>query len=409
MAAVEEDLGLPPGYKPRRFMQRFQELVGTGPVPIEPFVSTEYFEREREQIFKRCWLQVGRIEQIPEPGDYFVKDLKVCHTSIVVVRDKDGEVRAFHNVCQHRGNRLVRASKGTCRGYLSCGYHGWTYDTKGNLAAATDADNFWDLRRENHSLRAVAIDVWKGFVFINIDPNPRETLREFLGDMGRALDDYPFEDLTNCTAYNIDEKTNWKIAATSQEEGYHVPYVHDQSHGRAIPYDKKGFFRAIDLDIKDRHHRILSGPNPDFRPCAVEEITAQHMRGLVDAFAGDYQNDAVQKYTACFGYYSFFPNFHMLVLDGNYLMYSFWPLAVDRIIWEIRAYYAPAKTVGQRFAMEYGKCGIRDIVQEDVPLHEAIQENLVSGAIQHFTFHDEETTCRHTMKVVEDYVSGAYS
>ena len=179
--------------------------------------------------------------------------------------------------------------------------------------------------------------------------------------------------------------------------------------GAPYPTTKKAFFRAIDIDIKDRHHRILSGPNLDFRPCAVEVITGKHMTGMVDAFAGDYQNENAQKFTACFGYYSFFPNFHMLVLDGNYLMYSFWPVAVDRIIWEIRAYYPQAQTVGQRFAIEYGKCGIRDIVQEDVPLHEAIQENLTSGAIQNFTFHDEETTCRHTMKLVDDYVSGAYA
>ncbi len=402
---LKVDPSLPPGYKPRRFMERYRDLIGTGPVPIEPFVSTSYFERELERIFKRSWLEVGRVEEIPKPGDYFVKDLNVCDTSIIVVRDKDSELRAFHNVCQHRGNRLLNSPKGSCRGYITCGYHGWTYDTKGTVVQASDEKNFWDLKKQNHSLAKVAIDIWKGFIFINIDPNHKESLREFLGEMGDVLEAYPFEDITHCQAYDIHERANWKIASTSQEEGYHVPMVHDQSHGRAIPYDAEGFFRAIDIDIRDRHHRILSGPNPDFQPCEVELITAQHSGGLVDSFAGDYQGD-IDKFTEAFGYYSFFPNFHMLVLDGTFLSYNFWPLAVDEVLWEIRAYYRKPTTVGERFSIEYGKCGIRDIVQEDVPLHEAIQTSLASGAIQHFTFHDEETTCRHTMKVVDDYVNG---
>ena len=81
--------------------------LGTGPVPIEPIVSPEYFALERERIFRRTWLHMGRVEQIPEAGDYFVKELPVCRTSILVVRGKDGQVRAFHNVCSHRCNKLM--------------------------------------------------------------------------------------------------------------------------------------------------------------------------------------------------------------------------------------------------------------------------------------------------------------
>ncbi|NNL86476.1 MAG: Rieske 2Fe-2S domain-containing protein, partial [Myxococcales bacterium] len=81
--------------------------VGTGPVSTEPCISPEFFELERERVFKRCWLNVGRVGDIPNPGDYFVQDVAVCNTSIVVVRGRDGEVRAFHNVCSHRGNKVV--------------------------------------------------------------------------------------------------------------------------------------------------------------------------------------------------------------------------------------------------------------------------------------------------------------
>ena len=87
----------------KKWTTQYPEL-GTDPVPIEPCISPEYFERERESIFRRVWLNIGREEEIPYIGDYFVKELQVCQSSILVVRGKDGVIRAFHNMCSHRGN-----------------------------------------------------------------------------------------------------------------------------------------------------------------------------------------------------------------------------------------------------------------------------------------------------------------
>src|ERR1700678_1541571 len=91
-------------FTPNRFLNRYAEQLGTGPVPIEPFISADYFERERQTIFKHCWLNIGRVEQIPRPGDFFTKELAVCDANVLVLRGRDGQLRAFHNVCQHRGN-----------------------------------------------------------------------------------------------------------------------------------------------------------------------------------------------------------------------------------------------------------------------------------------------------------------
>ncbi len=81
--------------------------LGTEPISYEDSISPEFYELEREAVFKRAWLNVGRIEQVPRTGSYFTKELAVARTSIVVVRGKDGEIRAFHNICRHRGNKLV--------------------------------------------------------------------------------------------------------------------------------------------------------------------------------------------------------------------------------------------------------------------------------------------------------------
>src|SRR5262245_31601121 len=102
----------------KKWHDHYPEL-GTGPIPIKRYVSRDYFEKERERIFRTAWLNIGRVEQLPKPGDYFVKELAICNTSILVVRGKDGTIRAFHNMCSHRGNQLVWNRKGTCQAF-SC-------------------------------------------------------------------------------------------------------------------------------------------------------------------------------------------------------------------------------------------------------------------------------------------------
>jgi len=117
--------------------EHYPEL-GTGLVSYEDSTSPEFYELERDAIWKRAWLNLGRVEQLPRNGSYFTKELAVSKTSIIVVRDQDGEVRAFHNICRHRGNKLVwqdyprEETSGSCRQFV-CKYHGWQY---GSMAAA---------------------------------------------------------------------------------------------------------------------------------------------------------------------------------------------------------------------------------------------------------------------------------
>jgi phenylpropionate dioxygenase-like ring-hydroxylating dioxygenase large terminal subunit len=149
--------------------------LGTNPLPIEPYVSREYFEKEREQIFRKVWLNIGRVELIPNRGDYFVKDLAVCDTSVLVVRGESGKIHAFHNMCSHRGNAVVWNSKGTCKAF-TCKFHSWTYGLDGALRHVPDEENFFGIKKEALGLTPVAVDTWEGFIFINLDPNPKETL-----------------------------------------------------------------------------------------------------------------------------------------------------------------------------------------------------------------------------------------
>jgi phenylpropionate dioxygenase-like ring-hydroxylating dioxygenase large terminal subunit len=169
--------------------------LGRGPIPIEPYVSREYFEKERLRIFRKVWLHVGRVEQIPGPGDYFVKELAICNTSILVVRGKDGTIRAFHNMCAHRGNQLVVPASGKCRGLFTCKFHGWVYDLDGSLRHVSDQANFFDLDKASLGLTPVSVDTWEGFIFVHLEPHPREALHTYLGEFGSTFGGYPFAEM----------------------------------------------------------------------------------------------------------------------------------------------------------------------------------------------------------------------
>ena len=125
----------------------------------------------------------------------------MAKTSIVVVRGNDGEVRAFHNICRHRGNKLVwhdfprEETSGICRQFV-CKYHGWRYGLDGACTFVQQEDEFFDLDKADYGLVPVHCDVWAGFIFVNLDDTPRESLREFLGPMVTALDGYPFDRMT---------------------------------------------------------------------------------------------------------------------------------------------------------------------------------------------------------------------
>ena len=148
--------------------------LGTGPVSYEDSISPEFFELEREAIFARTWLNVGRIEQLPRVGSYFTKEIDAARTSIVVVRGADDEVRAFHNICRHRGNKFVwqdypsEETAGTCRQF-QCKYHGWRYSLEGDLTFVQQEDEFFDLDKADYGLAPVQVDAWEGFIFVNLD------------------------------------------------------------------------------------------------------------------------------------------------------------------------------------------------------------------------------------------------
>lgn len=194
----------------------------------ECYLADDVWALERERIFARQWVVVGRDEDVPEPGDHLRAD--VTGESVLVVRQRDGGLKAFHNVCRHRGAELVPVTapeRGHCGPVIRCPYHSWTYGLDGALRRAPFLSTE-QLSDESTSLHPVGIDTWGGFVFVNLSPQSAVPLTEQLGHVPERLRRYPLAVLRRGATLHYDVTANWKVLAENFNECYHCGTVHPE-------------------------------------------------------------------------------------------------------------------------------------------------------------------------------------
>ena len=403
-------------FRARRWHARFPHL-GTGPLPTEVFASQEHFELERERIFKKVWLNVGRVEQIPEVGDYFVENIAMWQTSILVVRDNDGEIRAFHNMCSHRGNKIAWDHCGSCK-VFTCKFHGWVYGLDGALRHVPDEEDFFDLKREEAGMTRVACDVWEGFAFVNLDPNPEESLGEYLGDLATGLRGYPFAELTmSSSVWTTEINANWKLAQDAFKEGYHIKTVHKRTGAGTFATEDNPYSHWVNVELFPRHARgSVTAYTPKRRNPSKPSVLALAGKHGFLSFSAEY-NDAGERQflpgVNPIGHKDWvtdlnviFPNFLIIVADNNIVTHNFWPLDVGRTFWRVIQYYPKAQTIGQRFAQNCGHAVLRDIAMEDGSTLEQAQSTTASGARKGFLLKDDEVLIRHGHNVVDQMIRG---
>jgi len=183
-------------------------------------------------------------------------------------------------------------------------------------------------------------------------------------------------------------------------------------HRRSLPDSftsrSNPFSHGLDYKLYARHHRTSVYGNPEHRPTAVETLLYQSvMSDIGNGLAGHPLPPGINPTKSPSWFFDLnviFPNFFVDVAGSFYFTYNFWPLAVDRTLWEVRIYFPWAENAGQRFAQEYNKVIFRDVVLEDASTAEQIQSVLASGAKTHFILQDEELLIRHDQKVIEDFV-----
>lgn len=200
-------------------------------VPVEAYVSQDYARDEQAKLWRKVWLQAGRVEDVPEVGNYLTYDIGT--DSILIVRNGDGEIKAYHNVCTHRGRRLVDTPSGqrNARGKkmrFVCGFHAWNFDLDGQCGHIQNRDDWGSaLTADNTRLGPVRCETWGGWIWITLDPNA-EPLRDYLEPAASMLDPFRLEDMRCRWRKWIVFDCNWKVALEAFNETYHVAGTHPE-------------------------------------------------------------------------------------------------------------------------------------------------------------------------------------
>jgi Rieske 2Fe-2S family protein len=191
-------------------------------------------EREIELIFMKEWLLVGRAEEVEKPGDYFTQ--RIGDEPVVVVKEKNGNIQAFANVCRHRGVQVAWNSGNTK--YFSCPYHGWVYDTSGKLVSAQYLERSRNFKKENCSLPRIQTEIWEGFIFINFDRDAKplmETLERC--DFPRVYGPYQMGRLRLANKFEMKIGCNWKFLNENLTDIYHIAVLHSATFGPHQPLE----------------------------------------------------------------------------------------------------------------------------------------------------------------------------
>jgi len=280
---------------------------GARPLPRESYISPDIFAAEQERIFAAQWNCVGRASRLTAPGDYLVRS--IAGESIVVVRGQDGVIRAFFNVCRHRGTQLCTEPFGRVGGVIQCPYHAWTYGIDGALVGAPHMHDVAGFDRTAYSLHAAAVAERDGFVFVSIAAAP-SPFSEWFAPLADRLRRFRLADLEIGHRAEYDVHANWKLVFENYSECLHCPVIHPELAAR-LPYDSG----ANDL---------VEGPflGGYMAIAAPHESATMSGRSCAPAISPD---EARRAY-----YYSVMPNVLLSIHPDYVNYYLLTPLAPDR-------------------------------------------------------------------------------
>ena len=306
----------------------------------------DFYEDEQREIFHRSWMFVGHVSDLLNPGDYVTAEF--AGQRIYVIRSDNGELKAFFNVCQHRGHSLL-SGKGTAKSLIVCPYHAWSYDRNGALIAANNCDHVAGFEKHEFDLPTVAVDTFAGFVFVNLDPNARPMAEVFSGaEEALAKFRVDTESFVADDTVLFDIKGNWKNVGDNLLECYHCAPAH------------KAFVDLVDMKTYEvETHKYWS---IQYGTCRPQNAAYDFQEGSDERFCTLYLWPGLA--------FAIFPG-----IDGV-STFSFVPTAPE-LTHQAFTYFGPSaeKSETEKAAFAY----FRDVLgPEDVDLVENVQRGLHS-------------------------------
>src|SRR6266852_691534 len=289
------------------------------------FVSPQIFAEEQEQIFSREWVLVGHQSRIVQAGDYFTAE--IAGESLIIVRDKRGEIHGFYNVCRHRGSRLIENRNGRSQG-IQCPYHAWTYTLDGRLIGAPHMDDVPGFDKADYSLYPVSLALWEGFIFVNLaDASAQRggyvSLEEWFAPLAGKFSRWNLLSLRSARRIEYDVRANWKLMFQNYSECYHCLGVHPEL-SKISPHDSSendltdGPFLGGFMRIAKGRSLTMSGNACALGIADCSRAPARN-RNPSQEIENDYDHEHEQDGKNRVFYYSIFPNM-LLSLHPDYVM-----------------------------------------------------------------------------------------
>ncbi len=351
-------------------------------LPAEWYTSPDFVDLERKQIFARTWQYAGHVDMIPEPGDYFTFD--AGHLPVVVLRDADGTINAFVNVCRHRGHAVVLGACGNQKA-MQCHYHAWTYRLNGTLVAAPRSDREPDFDKSQLSLVALQVNTWGPLIFVNADPDA-PALSATLGELPGLIESWGY-DLWKYRfrkESRMEVPSNWKVYVENAIECYHCPTAHPS------------FSARIDVD-------------PDIYELKADGHLISHISRLRERMhrsrGADNQPEPVEDRPG-YNFFYIWPNMMLEVNENSYNMRRFYPMNADRTNRVSHTYFDAILTEEGLLHLEQ-QAAEDPTLSEDMVLVERVQAGLRSGLLPNAQLlMNSEFLLHHVQKLVFHALAG---
>lgn len=274
-------------------------------IPVDAYISPDYARAERDRLWRKVWLPAGRVEEIPEPGNFISYD--IGDDSVLIVRAAPDRIRAFANVCSHRGRRLVDTPPGArnARGKqprFTCAFHAWSYDLDGKCVHVPERDDWRALLSDERTrLGEVKVDSWGGWIWISLDP-AAEPLRTFLDPAASVLDPFELHNMRYKWRKWMIADCNWKVALEAFNEAYHVPSTHPQLmtlsrfRGWGRPQGKHSYIGYESAgDTSQSRMRLGAGGDPRIATAKMQNLTYDSMNAVTTKTLVDAANRLVDE------------------------------------------------------------------------------------------------------------------
>lgn len=363
-------------------------------VPISERLTPAFYQQEVEKIFRRSWLVAASTLDLPSKGSFLVTDIPPLKASLLIVRGDDDQIRVFHNVCRHRGEKLVRDPRGTRRSFV-CGFHAWSFGTKGELVGVTDDTQFRNLDRSQYGLIPVRSEVWETMVFVNFDPQPRETLRDWLGDMADQYKGFA-DGRVKISDHRVVLKTNWNLAVNAFCEGYHNLYIHrntvpDYQGGSGNPKRHRAY-----IEVGRHFGRYSALGNPAHKATPAEAVVYGRSRPMFPAFPPvdtaklppGVNPGRVDRWA--FDIVHMVPNFVLGPQANTHSHMWFWPIDHEHTDVRVMRFGFGSDRPSDHIATAYSRVRSREVLREDLDTMESMLEAMSGGALPHIILSEQE-------------------